>query len=377
MKKRLLLINPVCGILSTGRICASIAREYEAQGWELRIGYGRRGEVPDDVRKYAVRIGNMVGVYLHAFISLIFGYHATGWCSKCATLKFVKWAEKWNPDIVWLHNLHDNYINVEVLFRWLKNHPEYEVRWTHHDFWAMTGCCTYLMGCEGWQVGCKQCPPFNRGYRRGLFGGSEAREYRRKMRAFTGIKNMQMISPSKWVASYLRRGFLSEYPVVVQHNKIDSHIFIRRASDFKLRYGIQAKKMILGVSAFWETPSKGFSDFMKLARLIDKGTVIVLVGLTKKLLNRIPANVIGLMRTNNAIELAEIYSAADVFFNPTQIDNYPTVNLEAAGCGCPIITYDSGGCPETVEGYDRAEVLSGVEKSPEGFLRAAKRRGFL
>ena len=53
-------------------------------------------------------------------------------------------------------------------------------------------------------------------------------------------------------------------------------------------------------------------------------------------------------RTNSAVELAEIYTAADVFLNLTYEDNYPTVNLEAQACGTPVITYDTGGSVESV-----------------------------
>ena len=86
---------------------------------------------------------------------------------------------------------------------------------------------------------------------------------------------------------------------------------------------------------------------------------------------------IGIGRTNSASELAGIYTTADVFFNPTKLDNFPTVNLEARACECPIITYDSGGCKETVEGYDKAIVLSGADKTPKGFMEAAKKAGFI
>ena len=375
--KRLLLINPVCGILSTGRICADIAREYEAKGWEVKIAYGRRGEVPPRSRKYAVRIGNMVGVYLHALISLIFGYHATGWCSLWATKRFVKWAEKWNPDVLWLHNLHDNYINVVELFRWIKTRPGMRVLWTQHDFWAMTGCCCYTGACERWKEGCAHCPPGTKERRRGLFGGSEGREFQTKKKAFLGVKDMTLICPSKWLANLFERSYLSCYPIKVVKNTIDTRVFKPTPGDFRARRRLEGKKIILGVAGFWETPTKGFDDFLALSKLIDKDTRIVLVGLTPKLMKNLPDNVIGLGRTNSAEELASIYTTADVFFNPTQLDNFPTVNLEAAACGCPIVTYDSGGCPETVEGYAKAEVLSGAEKCPAGFLRAAKRRGFL
>lgn len=63
-------------------------------------------------------------------------------------------------------------------------------------------------------------------------------------------------------------------------------------------------------------------------------------------------------RTKTPMQLAAIYTAADVFFNPTTEDNYPTVNLEAEACGTPVATYDTGGCRETVKN-DRSIVVKG------------------
>lgn len=372
-KKKLLLINPVCGLLSTGRICTDIAQDYEKKGWEVKIAYGRSGDVPPQFRKYAVRIGNIVEVYVHALISLVFGYHATGWCSKWGTKRFVKWAEGWNPDLVWLHNLHDNYINIEVLFGWIKTHPNMQVKWTHHDFWAMTGGCVYLSGgvCEGWRDGCGVCCA--KMLRSGMFGGSQQREFLRKKAAFLGVRHMQMISPSKWVAELLRKSYLGCYPVEVICNTIDTSVFKPRPSDFRKRYGLENKKVILGVSGFWSAEIKGLKDFIELSTLLDECYKIVLIGVDKVSLRKIPQSILALGRTNSAVELAEIYSAADVFFNPTKLDNFPTVNLEARACGCPIITYDSGGCAETVEGYDKAIVLKGEDKTPLGFMSAVRR----
>ena len=61
----------------------------------------------------------------------------------------------------------------------------------------------------------------------------------------------------------------------------------------------------------------------------------------------------------NQKELAEIYSAADVFAMPTREENYPTVNMEAIACGTPVITYRTGGSPESVDELTGAVVDQG------------------
>ena len=76
--------------------------------------------------------------------------------------------------------------------------------------------------------------------------------------------------------------------------------------------------------------------------------MIVLVGLDETELVD-SKNIVAIKRTNNQQELAQIYSAADVFVNPTMEDNFPTVNLESLACGTPIITYNTGGSPECID----------------------------
>jgi glycosyltransferase involved in cell wall biosynthesis len=383
--KRALIINAVCGNGSTGRITAKIASEYEANGWEVRLVYGRDAYVPEHCRKWAVRIGNGISVKLHGILTRLFDWHGTGLCSRLATKRFLKWAEAWGPDEVWLHNLHGYYINYELLFAWIKRHPEMKVKWTLHDCWAFTGHCSHflLTDCGRWQSGCFGCPE-KREYPATLGLSAAKANWKKKRRAFCGVKNMRLITPSNWLADLTRQSFLKEYPVEVVHNTIDLSVFKPTPSDFRERMGLNGKIIILGVASVWDR-RKGLVDFLALQKLLNSGEkgqasfpkndkvehsyVIILVGLTERQISSLTPGVIGIARTNSTTELAEIYSAADWFFNPTHEDSYPTVNLEARACGCKIATYDTGGAAETVEGYDKAWVLKGEDKCPEGFVR--------
>ena len=159
---------------------------------------------------------------------------------------------------------------------------------------------------------------------------------------------MKLIAPSQWLADLVGESFLKDYPIEVRHNTIDTSVFKPTPSDFRDRYGIGNRFMILGVASPW-TERKGLGDFIRLAGEIDNEKyAIVLVGLSGKQIRRLPAGVIGIRRTDSREQLATIYTAADVFFNPTTEDNYPTVNLEAEACGTPVVTYDTGGCRETI-----------------------------
>lgn len=356
---RVLLINSVCGIRSTGRICTDIADELTADGHEVKIAYGRE-IVPPQYKKYAVKIGSEIDQKLHGIRTRLLDEHGFG--SKKATEKFLKWADAYNPDIVWLHNIHGYYINIELLFSWIKKRPEMQVKWTLHDCWPFTGHCTHFMveKCRQWKTHCFRCVQKKR-YPSSFLKDNSKKNFDRKKEAFTGVENMTLITPSQWLADLVKQSFLNEYLVEVHYNTIDTTIFKPTQSDFREKHGLLNKKIILGVASVWNE-RKGLNDFIKLSEIIDDRYVIVLVGLDKSQIKQIPERIIAIGRTNRTRELAEIYTAADVFFNPTYEDNYPTVNLEAEACGTPVVTYRTGGAPETIKRTDSVVVPIGSIK---------------
>ena len=351
---KVLFINAVCGTGSTGKICAELAEKYEQEGHEVKIAYGRQAFVPEKYRKYAVRIGSDLDVKIHALYTRVTDRH--GLASKRATKKFLAWAEIYSPDILWLHNIHGYYINYEMLFAWIKTHPEMEVKWTLHDCWAFTGHCPHFTaaGCDKWKVRCCDCPE-KKQYPASNVMDNSRDNYKRKKRAFCGVHNLTIITPSKWLANLVKESYLREYPVEVVYNTIDTNVFKPTESTFRKKYNIEHKKIILGVANVWNV-RKGFDDFIKLAKLLSDDYVVVLVGLDEKQLKGLPDNVIGVMRTNGPKELAGIYTTADVFVNLTYEDTYPTVNLEAKACGTPVITYRTGGSVESVDENNIIEV---------------------
>ncbi len=345
---KVLMINVVCGVRSTGRICTDLAKEFEKKGDVVRIAYGREC-VPKTSRKYAIRIGNELSVRANALLARIFDNE--GLNARISTKRFIKWAERFSPDVLWLHNIHGYYINYEMLFKWIKSRPQMEVKWTLHDCWAFTGHCSYFShtGCTKWKKKCDLCP-LRAAYPKSILKDNSKINFARKKKAFCGVKRLTIITPSEWLAKLVKESFLAEYNVLVKNNHIDTSVFRHTESNFKKQHGIENKKIILGVASVW-SDLKGLSDFLKLSYYISREYVIVLVGLNKKQISNLPANVIGIERTNNASELAAIYSAAYVFLNLTYEDNYPTVNLEAIACETPVITYDTGGSPESASEY--------------------------
>ena len=356
---RALLINAVCGIRSTGRICTDLAKDLEDRGYEVKIAYGRE-KVPEQYQKYAVRIGNTVDVYWHALMTRLFD--GRGYWSRLATKRFLRWAEDYDPDILWLHNLHDYYINIEMLFDWIKSRPQMEVRWTQHDCWAFTGHCMHftLAGCEQWKTHCSRCKKKIRFPKDSLFCRCK-RNFERKRRAFSGVGKMTLITPSQWLADLIGQSFLAEYPVKVVHNTIDTNVFKPTPGDFRERYGLENKKIVLGVASAW-SKGKGLDDFIKLSQMLDGSYAVVLVGLDKKQIRRLPKAIVGIEKTDDVTKLCSIYTAADVFVNPSREETFGMTTVEAQACGTSAIVYKGTACEEVVKAYGGVAVEPCIEE---------------
>ena len=364
------MINVVCGIRSTGRICTDLATALEAQGHEVKIAYGREN-VPEQFQKYAVRIGTDLDVKLHGVKARLLD--GAGFGSKRATEKFIEWAKGYDPDVIHLHNIHGYYINVEVLFNYLKVCGK-KIIWTLHDCWAFTGHTPYCdsVNCERWIRGCYECPLI-KAYPSSFVDKSK-QNWKKKKEIFTGVRGMMIITPSEWLAGLVKKSFLAEYPVKVINNGIDTSKFYHIESDFRKKNGLEGKLVLLGVATVFDD-MKGYSDFLKLREMLGDEYRIVLVGLTKEQIKNLPKGILGIERTSSIKELAEIYSAADLFLNLSYCENYPTVNIEAMSCGTPVLTYKTGGSPEIVEEYGGIVVEQGDIESVNMTVREVYKKG--
>ncbi len=333
---------------STGTIMRNLHKGLAERGADSYILWGRRHEtVSDHERCVATRLGYLSHGALVRLDDRM-GFH-----SKRDTARLLKLLDEIDPDVVHLHNIHGYWVNVEMLFGWLTRH-RCQVRWTLHDCWAFTGHCAYFtyVKCAQWMDHCahsKRCPQLD-AYPKTICKRNCARNFEDKRRVFMSIppERMTLITPSHWLEGLVKQSFLKEYPVEVHHNTVDRTVFKPTPSDFRKLHDIGDRFMILGVASPW-TERKGLGDFVRLAQELDSDRyVIVLVGLTKKQIKKLPERIVALNRISSPQELAAIYTAADVFFNPTREDNYPTVNLEAEACSTPVVAYDTGGCRESV-----------------------------
>ena len=342
---KVLAINSVCGIGSTGRICTAVAELLESQGHECKIAYGR-GEVPEKYEKYAIKIGSSFSVKIDALKTRLLDN--AGFNSKKTTKQFVEWVKEYNPDVIHLHNLHGYYLNLEVLFAYLKSCGK-PIVWTLHDCWTMTGHCSHFdyVACEKWKTGCFNCPQKSE-YPKSLFKDNSKRNYEKKRKLFSGFENLTLIAPSKWLGKLVGQSFLKDYPVKVINNGIDLKVFKPTKGDFREKYNLENKFVLLGVAFGWGE-RKGLDVFIELAKRLDDAYQIVLVGTDEKTDKLLPKNIISIRRTQNQTELAEIYTAADLFVNPTREETLGLVNIEALACGTPVVTFKTGGSPETID----------------------------
>ena len=339
---KLLQINVTANWGSTGKIAEQIGLSAQKHGWKSYIAYGR---MMNPSKNELVKIGNAFDVYEHYAESRLLDNE--GVASRRATRRLLQRMDEIQPDIVHLHNIHDHYLNYPMLFRYLAE-KKIPVVWTQHDQWATTGhCCYNLVGCERWKNECHACP-LSKWYSL----DRSRRNFRLKKQLCAVIPSLTIVPVSEWLGDNIRQSHLKNRDIQVIHNGIDIKTFSPQPTNAHERYGIdKQKKIVLGVAAVWDI-RKGLNDFYELAkRLPAEDYAIVIVGQRtediKSLENACQMAFVD--RTQNALELAQLYSSASVFVNPTYQDNYPTTNLEAIACGTPVITYRTGGSPEAVD----------------------------
>lgn len=329
---------------STGNIMLSIDKKLQEHGHNSMVAYANSRSNKNKNLDNSILIGGIVERNLHIQLASYTGLN--GRFSTFGTKRLLKKIDKIKPNIIHLHNLHNCYINLEVLFNYIKE-KNISVVWTLHDCWAFTGQCPHFtyVECDKWKTGCFECPQF-REYPSTRIDKTKVM-YDLKKTWFTGLKNLTIVTPSFWLAEKVKSSYLNEYPIRVINNGINLDIFKPTHSDFRRNYNLSNKKVILGVANPW-TKKKGLDIFIELANRLDDSYKIVLVGLTTNQLKSIPNNILGLARTSDQYKLAEIYSSADYFINPSIEETMGMVTLEAIACGTPVIVSNFTAVPEMV-----------------------------
>jgi len=342
---KVLQINTGVNSGSTGRIAEDIGRLLISGGDDSYIAFARaQGKSASEL----IKIGNKAGIYAHVLRTRLLDGHGFG--SYHATEQLLKELRRVDPDVIHLHNIHGYYIHVGSLFSYLKE-AEKPVVWTLHDCWSFTGHCSHFdrVSCMKWKTQCYSCPLKKR-YPSSLLLDRSRSNYRKKKELFTSLDSLTAVAPSLWLANHVKNSFLKDSDIRVINNGIDLQVFRPDVETAAVRqkYGLENKSVILGVTNVW-TQTKGLNDLLELNRSLRPHEQMVLVGMNKKQLKELPRGIVGVERTDSVEELASFYALADVYVNPTYLDNFPTTNIEALACGTPVITYLTGGSAEAID----------------------------
>lgn len=341
--KSLFQINTIVNASGTGRIVEDIGRMVISKNWKSTIAYGLKSALG---ASEMIRIGNNCDIYHHAIETRLLDNHA--FSSRSATRVLIKQLEASRPSIIHLHNLHGYYLNIRSLFDYLSK-TDIPIVWTLHDCWSFTGhCChfTYVK-CDRWMKGCYDCPQ-QRIYPASLLCDRSKKNYEEKKELFNSIRNLTIVTVSKWLEGVVQQSFLNNYPIKMFRNGIDLNAFKKNEnSDIIKQFGLEGKQIILGCCNGWDI-RKGYDDFIRLNKYIDKHQQIILIGLTKEQIRKLPSGMIGIERTGSKDELASFYSVADVFLNLSIEETFGLVTAEAMACGTPVIVYNSTASPELV-----------------------------
>ena len=342
---------------STGNIAKAIHRSLLSNGYNSYIFFG--GGTPTE--NNMIRIGNYFSLHSHAVLSRNLGKQ--GYFSIFATIKLIQQLKKIQPDIIHLHNLHGSYLNLPLLFRYLKNSSA-NIVLTLHDCWLFTGKCPYftVAGCNKWKESCGNCPQLNIYPRSKVDTTSKCLLDKKKWLSGFGDR-MHIVAVSNWLRDMAKQSYLNQYPINTIYNGIDIEVFRpMNGNVIGEKYGINEDKfVILGVASVWDD-RKGLAEFFDLSKKISDSDIIVLVGLSEQQISELPPNIIGIRRTENQTELAQLYSRANIFVNPSKEETFGLVTAEAMACGTPTIVYNSTACAEVIDETSIALPIDGKKK---------------
>lgn len=374
--KTLLQINPVLRVnTSTGRIMQEIGELAMQHGWRSCIAYSKGRDGIKSCQSEVIPVGNKWSTIWHGLETRLFDRH--GLASNEATRLFVKQIQELKPDVIHIHNIHGYFLNYQILFDFLAK-SNIPVIWTVHDCWLYTGHCYYYSyaGCNKWQTGCGHCPQKKEFPASWLIDRSH-QNYEDKKQAFTSLPldQLTIVPVSEWIREEMQHSFFQNNQFHVIHNGINTNIFnIYNPEQVKQKYGLNGKHILLGVASIWSR-EKGFDDCIQMADFLHPDEMLVLVGVRPEQQKKLKKNMLGIPRTENIHQLAELYAAADAFINPTWQDNYPTVNLEAIACGTPVVTYRTGGSIEVITDQTGFIVPQGNVKEMLEAARLISQRG--
>ena len=340
---KVLQINAVYGFKSTGTIVNSIETLLQNNGHQSFVAY----QIAMNPPAASYQVGNKIDWKFHALYSRIFGKQA--YASKSATKKLIKYISQISPDVVHLHNLHSNYINLNLLCDYLAKEDIATVI-TMHDCWYFTGKCFHYAAvkCDKWQKTCGNCPLIKT-EQTSLFFDVTEKVLNDKTDHLNKIKNLTLVGCSKWITKEAEKSLINPKNLTTVYNGVDTAIFCPHNNNFKEKCNITQPFVIMGMADKWCLIENREAVKQIIENNRDSKIVIVGCSESQKEIFKAFSNVLPLGYITDRQELADVYASSNVFINLTHADTLPTVNMEAICCGTPVITYNCCGSPELVD----------------------------
>lgn len=336
---RVYIINANWGKGGPGGIAADLYAVLEKNGHSCRFAYAR-GITPTNIN--AFKFSSKPEVYIHALSARLFDN--AGFMSHLATKALIKDIESFSPDIISIHNPLGYTIHIKILMDYIRSRA-IPTCWTLHDCWLFTGHCTTDI-CPQLNAGCGHCP-HKKDFPTSWFFDFSRNNLRKKEKFFSNIKNLSFVAPSDWIANLAKKSYLKNNKIFTINNGIDLGEFTPIESNLRNQFKLNGKCVILSVASVW-SKRKGGTYIYQLSEMMDDRYAFVMIGRNSDRDLKENQRIIHIEYTGSRKELAQWYTLADIFINPTLGDNFPTVNLEALACGTPIVTFDTGGSGEMV-----------------------------
>ena len=279
---------------STGTITLNIAKKARENGFKVYTACKNANESQKYKYEDQIYIGNRYDRIISEELAYITGLR--GYFNIFTTKSFLKEVDKIKPDLVHLHVLHDTFINLTLLFKYLKKH-NIPVIWTFHDCWTLTGQCPAfeMVGCNKWISGCHHCPQ-TKVVPKSLFLDTTKHIWNKQKKLFTSLDDVTIVTPSNWLHEQVSKSFFNKYPIKTIYNGINLDIFKPTDSNFKQKHNIEDKYLVLGIANIWEE-RKGLDKFIWLSNNLPKNYQIVLVGTNDEVDKILPNNIISIHRT--------------------------------------------------------------------------------
>ena len=331
---KVLQINAVYGAGSTGRICRELDNALTQKNHQNKVLYAAEASRPFWTK-------------MNAIWSRLTGYNVNG--AHISTSKMIRRIKEYCPDVVHLHNLHANYVNIKKLLTFLGK-KDIPTVITLHDCWFFTGKCTHYTStkCGKWQTGCGRCPRLKKDIPSWFFDRT-VKMWKDKKKLFSAIPRLAVIGVSDWITNEAKKSFLQNAKIIKRiYNWIDLQTFYPRTENIREKYQLPKDKfLILCIGAGWSNGMEKWQDLLRLAQNLPSDMHIVLGGSVEST-KSLPKNITAIGYVHSTEELAKLYSGVDAYVHLSREDTFGKVIAEAMACGTPAVVYNVTACPELI-----------------------------